>query len=59
MANIHEEHVVVTISKMKKDSDTEKDAIISDELIEMIEFAVQQIINDTTKDHIMVEVNKG
>lgn len=54
MAKIHEEVVIVKVSKLVK-TDAETDALVSDELMESLEQVVQELLGDS----VIVEVESA
>jgi hypothetical protein len=54
MAKIHEELIVIKISKLHKDS-TSVDVLVGDETVANLEAVVQQLVGDD----VVVEVIKG
>lgn len=55
MAHVHSESIVITISKLVKESSQDETTLANDELLASIEAVTQELLGD----HIIVEVTKA
>lgn len=58
MARIHEEHIVIKISKIAP-QDGDVASVITDEMVAALQEVAQHLIAESTTDQVVVEADKA
>lgn len=59
MAKINQQTLVITVSQLLKDGDSNSPTIMTAEMIDSIEAAIQQLAEESTQGHILVEIQQA